>query len=69
MTTARSPMAEAMARQGISFRRLAFKVDCDPGYLCRVARGLRRPSKEIAERIADALGIAPQRVRDLRPKQ
>lgn len=49
-------LRDAMARKGYSFRDLAFQTDLDPGYLCRVANGERRPSKDAALRIALALG-------------
>lgn len=55
-------MREAMERKGLSFRNLEFLTDLSAGYLCRVANGQRRPSKQAALVIAKALGISPQRL-------
>jgi transcriptional regulator with XRE-family HTH domain len=59
---ANGTMREAMARQGYSFRDLGFLTELSPGYLCRVARGERRLSKEAAFRVARVLKIAPRRL-------
>jgi hypothetical protein len=57
-----SPMHEAMAKLGYSFRDLGFVTDLDPGYLCRVANGKRRLSKLAAMKVARALKISPRRL-------
>jgi len=64
-------MKRLMARRSVSFRGLAFVTGLDAGYLCRIANGERRPSREAAVAIAKALGVGPGllwgRGADLRP--
>jgi len=50
-------MTTAMKREGRSFRVLGFLTNYDPGYLWRVARGERSPSREAAVKIAKALNM------------
>jgi hypothetical protein len=57
-------MREAMARKGHSFRTLSFLTDLDPGYLCRIASGERRPSKDAALKIARILSLNPRTLRN-----
>lgn len=61
MTTLR----EAMNERRVSYRDLAFLTELDAGFLCRVANGQRRLSRESALRVARALRISPRRLRDL----
>jgi transcriptional regulator with XRE-family HTH domain len=55
-------LREEMRRQRLSFRDLAFLTGHSAGYLCHLATGRRRPSRESALRIAKALHVAPARL-------
>jgi transcriptional regulator with XRE-family HTH domain len=56
MTEFGDELNRMMAQQGISLRELARQSYCDHGYLSRVARGLRRPSAEVAAQLDAVLG-------------
>jgi len=60
MTTLR----ERMAERGLSYRDLAFLTGLDAGFLCKVANGQRRLSRDSAFKVARALGIAPRHLRE-----
>lgn len=55
MATFGEKLRDLMAERGLSLRKLAPRVPCDPGYLSKVARDLQVPSREMAARIDDAL--------------
>lgn len=57
-------LREKMQERELSFRDLGFLTDLNPGFLCRVASGKRRLSRESALRVARALGISPRRLRE-----
>lgn len=57
-----SPLAEQMALQGLTYRDLAAASTYDAAYLCRLANGHQKPSREAARAIAGALGVAPERL-------
>jgi len=50
-------MATAMIRRKTSYRVLGFLTNRDPGYLWRVAKGERSPSRATAFEIARALNV------------
>lgn len=52
----------AMEQEGLTYRDLAFLTGLDPGYLNRIARGDKVPSRKAALRIAKALGLRPEEV-------
>jgi transcriptional regulator with XRE-family HTH domain len=49
-------MRALMAERGVSLRELAKTIPADVGYLSRISRDLKPPSKDMAERIDRALG-------------
>ena len=51
-----------MERRQLSYRDLAFLTGYSAGFLCRVANGKRRPSREHALAIARALKVSPGRL-------
>ncbi|MEU5876163.1 helix-turn-helix domain-containing protein [Spirillospora sp. NPDC047279] len=55
MTTFGAKLKQLMAKRGFSQRQLANAVPCDNGYLSKVARGLRAPSADLAERLDQLL--------------
>jgi transcriptional regulator with XRE-family HTH domain len=44
-----------MAARGMSTRRLAREIPCDPGYVSKLAAGMKHPSRAIAARFDDVL--------------
>ncbi|WP_067461112.1 helix-turn-helix domain-containing protein [Actinomadura macra] len=56
MTTFGEKLRELMNEQQISQRKMSGLVPCDDGYLSRIARDLRTPSQEMAERLDEILG-------------
>lgn len=56
-------MREAMIQQECTYRDLSFLTGgLDPGYLNRIVRGQKVPSRRVALRIAKALGLRPDEV-------
>jgi hypothetical protein len=55
-------MQDAMARKNLSFRDLGFLTDLSAGYLCHVANGNRRLSKQAAMKVARVLEVSPRRL-------
>jgi transcriptional regulator with XRE-family HTH domain len=53
-------MRALMAERGISVRQLATMAHCDPGYLSRVSRDLKRPSPGMAAALDHALDAGGQ---------
>lgn len=53
--------AEAVARVGLSFKRLAELAGVTPGTVCSVSRGGAHKA-ETVEKLADALGVASGRI-------
>ena len=58
-------LQERMSERDLSYRDLAFLTGLDAGFLCRVANGQRRLSRESAFRVAKALEVSPRRLREL----
>ncbi|MGB0154948.1 MAG: helix-turn-helix domain-containing protein [Verrucomicrobiales bacterium] len=48
---------ETRLKRGLKVRELAKMADCDPGFLSRVERGIKRPSSVLLDRLLDVLGI------------
>lgn len=48
---------ETRIKRGLKLRKLATIADCDPGFLSKIERGIKRPSSELLDRLRDALGI------------
>ncbi|MWA02334.1 helix-turn-helix domain-containing protein [Actinomadura sp. LD22] len=55
MTTFGQKLRQLMDERRLSQRKLAALVPCNDGYLSRVARDLRTPAREIAERLDELL--------------
>lgn len=53
----RTNVREAMARLGISQRALATKLSTSQPHINKILQGETQPSLELADRIADALGL------------
>lgn len=58
----RHPMVEEMNRRGWSYRDLGHASGYSAPFLCRVAHGHRRPSRQAQVVIAKALGVSPRRL-------
>jgi transcriptional regulator with XRE-family HTH domain len=56
-----------MTETGLTYRGLAAKTDLSAGYLNHLVHGNRPvPSKEVVERLAEALGVEPEHFREYR---
>lgn len=55
--------ARTRRRKRLTQVQLAKRAEVDQTYVSLLERGLRRPSDEIRDRLAKALGIAPSRLR------
>jgi len=56
-----------MNETGVTYRGLAAKSGLSAGYLNHLVHGNRPvPSNEVIERLADALGVAPEHFREYR---
>jgi len=52
-------LGRLMVHHGLSFRRLGMLTGLSPSYLCLLAGGRRRPTRNALERIAAALELHP----------
>ena len=57
-----------MSERGISTRQLARQVPCDPGYVSKLAAGVKHPSRATAARLDDVLDAGGRLERSLRPQ-
>jgi transcriptional regulator with XRE-family HTH domain len=56
-----------MAETGLTYRGLAAKTGLSAGYLNHLVHGNRPvPSKDVVERLAEALGVEPEHFREYR---
>ena len=56
-----------MGETGLTYRALAVKTDLSAGYLNHLVHGNRPvPSKDVVERLAEALGVEPEHFREYR---
>lgn len=56
-----------MAETGLTYRGLAAKTGLSAGYLNHLVHGNRPvPSRDVVERLADALGVEPEHFREYR---
>lgn len=56
-----------MAERGLTYRGLAAKTDLSAGYLNHLVHGNRPvPSKDVVERLANALDVEPEHFREYR---
>lgn len=56
-----------MDETGLTYRALAVKTDLSAGYLNHLVHGNRPvPSKDVVERLAEALGVEPEHFREYR---
>jgi len=60
--------ARERPRKPLTQVQLAEKAKVDQTYISLIERGLRIPSDEIKHRLAEALGIAPSRLRFSEPQ-
>lgn len=58
---------ELRAAQGLTQEQLAFESQIDLTYMGGIERGRRNPSLLVIVRIADALGVAPAMLLEVRP--
>ena len=59
------PMRRARDDAGYSLEQLAARTGVNKATLFRIEHGLQRPRPDTRKRIADALGLHPQRIREL----
>lgn len=70
-----APFGEELDRlrqaHGVSFRQLAAAAGVDAGYLCHLVKGRRghRASDTLIERVAGALGVAPDDFQEYRQRR